>query len=95
MATWNDVFVERLFNNSIFENGTFRLPEGYGSSENYSRVIDLFRMLYNIDYRVVLEIDPSVKHLWRVKKEGVNICVSTGDSPEDAIARFLSFYESK
>ena len=95
MATWNDVFVERLFNSSIFDNGTFKLPEGYGSSDNYSRVIELFRMLYGIDYRLILKVDPSAKSLWKAQKEGVQTCVATGDSPEDAIKRFLEYYESK
>jgi len=88
MPTWNDVSVERLFNNSGFRNGSFNLPEGYGKPENYSKVISLFRMLQDVDFEVVLDLDQTAKSLWRAIKSGTQTR-GTGDSPEQAIQNLL------
>lgn len=43
--SWNDVFVQNLFNASSYTDGNFHLPEGFGRDENYTRVITMLRKI--------------------------------------------------
>jgi len=87
MRTWNDVFTERLFNNSTFDGESFSLPEGYGSEKNYARVIGLWRMLCELpaswDYKIKLA-ESGQWYGIKGDKRGY------GDTPEEAIENLIS-----
>lgn len=94
MATWNEIFLERLFNHSSIDtNGNFILPEGYGSENNYSRVISLFRKLYDVKFKVILKREETGSY-WRATKEDTPLCTAVGYSPEEAIEELLTRYNS-